>query len=212
MVDFHFKRTASLSITCWYCLQQPVEGIFQRKYSHACSKSQRREAIFLGCVISFTFYFVANINWTISLFHFVGETIDIVGTNTNTLGCTCEIHSWLDTLLCSRSSEISLRGTVISVFWVLVGIHCCCVGFLWRNCVPNAEYHYGELVQVVELYSLGNESTIHRKTFHCNMCYCVGTMTAPGLKCLHKHECNGSAERKHDGKGNKFDGENDEAI
>ena len=125
----------------------------------------------------------------------MGQTVDIVGTNTNTLGRTCEIHSTcgvvirLDTVLRLRSIEIRPGENAIAVYWVTDGIDRCRVGFLRRHYVPNDEYYDGALVHVVEMYSSDDESTIHRKTFHLNMGYCVGAIIAPGLKCSHKCEC-----------------------
>ncbi len=89
---------------------------------------------------------------------------------------------WLDTVLSLRSIEIIPRETAIAVHWVIDGIDWCCVGFLLRHYVPNVEYYDGSLVQVVEMYSPNDESTVCRKIFHHNMGYCVGTIIAPGLK------------------------------
>ncbi len=60
------------------------------------------------------------------------------------------------------------------------------------------------------MYSLDDEFTICRKTFHCNMGYCVGAIIAPGSKCSCKHECYKSVDKKHDGTHNKCDSKNDE--
>ena len=64
-----------------------------------------------------------------SLFHPIRETVDIVGTNTNTLGHTCELHRtfgimiWMDTVLCLRSIEMRPGETAIVVFWVTDSDH-----------------------------------------------------------------------------------------
>lgn len=74
----------------------------------------------------------------------------------------------------------------------------------------KTEYCDGALLQVVEMYSPDNESTICRKTFHCKMGYCVGANITPGLRHLSKHICYESVNKKHDGKHNKCDDKNDD--
>ena len=69
---------------------------------------------------------------------------------------------------CQVQMVVKGRGeeTMIAVYWVMEGTHCCHVGFLLKHLVMRATRYEGVLAQVNGVYPLANKhksNFVHKK-------------------------------------------------
>jgi hypothetical protein len=93
-------------------------------------------------------------------FHPVGLVVDVVGTEANERGRSCDVHDCcgsvlvLDAEVRFRCIQITYNGqeqTALAVYWVTDGDDRCRVGFLRRHLVKHQADYDGKLAQVVEI-------------------------------------------------------------
>ena len=118
-------------------------------------------------------------------FHPTGITVEIVGTEANTQGRSCEEHDICgsalaeDTVVRFRKVQIVVNGkeeSAIAAYHVSDGIDRCRVGFLKRNFLKHWKQYDGVLAQVIEVYSNESESPTNRRKFHHNKGCCVAAI------------------------------------
>ena len=112
--------------------------------------------------------------------HLTGETVEIVGINSNTNGQSCEEHHTCgcvlaeDTLVRLQKHQVYINGyekSAVGVYWVSDGVDRCLVVFLHRHQVKHLNKLEGALCQVTEVYSDNSDSPTehhkHNKNFGC---------------------------------------------
>lgn len=117
--------------------------------------------------------------------HPTGITVDIVGTNTNTQGRSCEEHDICGSVMAEdvvvrlRKVQIIVNGkedSAIAAYLVSDGIDRCRVGFLPRHLVKHWKQYDGVLAQVIDVYSKDSASPTSRRKFHHNKGFCVAAI------------------------------------
>jgi hypothetical protein len=118
-------------------------------------------------------------------FHPTGITVDIVGTESNTQGRSCEEHDIcgsvlaVDVVVRFRKVQVIVDGkeeSAISANLVSDGIDQCRVGFLPRHLLKHCKQYDGVLAQVIEVYSKDSASPTRRRKFHRNKGCCVASI------------------------------------
>ena len=111
------------------------------------------------------------------LYHPHGDTVKIVGVNSQTNGRSCEEHCICgevvieDVVLHLRKVQVQMNQqeqSAIAAFWVSDGIDHCHVGYLPKASVKNWKQYDGALVQVIEVYSGDSDTPMKRQKFHRN--------------------------------------------
>ncbi len=99
------------------------------------------------------------------VFHPSGIVVEIIGTEANDQGRSCEEHpincgEVLEPDVVVRLRKVQLmvevkgrEETAIAAIWVTDGMDCCRVGFLPRHMVKHAARYDGSLVQVTRVLS-----------------------------------------------------------
>ena len=110
--------------------------------------------------------------------HPSGVVLDIVGTNRDDRGRSCEEHEVNcgevlaeDVVVRLRKVQILVEGmeeTAIACYWVTDGIDRCRVGFLMRHMVQHADKYDGALAQVTRVCSdrEGGCTKTERRQYH----------------------------------------------
>ena len=118
-------------------------------------------------------------------FHPTGITVEIVGTQANTQGRSCEEHDTCgsvlaeDTVVRFRKVQVITNGkeeSAIAVYHVSDGIDCCRVGFLQRHLVKHWKQYDGVLAQIIDVYCKQSESPSIRRKVHHNKGCCVAAI------------------------------------
>jgi hypothetical protein len=116
-------------------------------------------------------------------FHPTSVVVEIVGTEMDDRGHSCEEHSNCgevmakDMVVQMRKVQIQVEGregTAISAYWVTDGIDHCRVGFLQRHMVKQAACFDGALAQVTRVFNADPTccDTAERRGFHKNKGCC----------------------------------------
>ena len=122
---------------------------------------------------------------TTTAFHPTGITVEIVGTESNTQGRSCEEHNVCGSVMADdvvvrfRKVQIIVdkrEESAIAVYHVSDGIDRCRVGFLKRHLLKHWKQYDGMLAQVIEVYSKESESPTSRRKFHHNKGCCVAAV------------------------------------
>ncbi len=118
-------------------------------------------------------------------FHPTGITVEIVGTESNTQGRSCEEHDICGSVMAEdvvvrfRKVQILVNGkeeSSIAAYHVSDGIDRCRVGFLQRHLLKHWKLYDGVLAQVIDVYSKECESPRSRKKFKRNQGCCVAAI------------------------------------
>ena len=121
--------------------------------------------------------------------HPTGETVEILGLNQATNGCSCPDHENCgsvvkpDVVVRLRKVQVIIQGkeeSAIAAYWVTDGIDTCRVGFLPKHCVRHWTLYEGRLAQVTEMYK-DNTSPHKRKQDYKNMGCCMAALISPCL-------------------------------
>ena len=106
--------------------------------------------------------------------HPTGETMEILGLNQATNGCSCPDHENCgsvvkpDVVVCLRKVQVTIQGkeeSAIAAYWVTDGIDSCCVGFLPKHCVRHWTLYEGRLhkswrcTQIIQAHTRGSRIT-----------------------------------------------------
>jgi hypothetical protein len=95
-------------------------------------------------------------------FHPTGITVEIVGTESNTQGRSCEEHDICGSVMAEdvvvrlRKVQVVIDGkeeSAIAAYHVSDGIDRCRVGFLQRHLLKHWKQYDGVLAQVIDVYS-----------------------------------------------------------
>jgi hypothetical protein len=118
-------------------------------------------------------------------FHPTGITVEIVGTESNTQGRSCEEHDICGSVMAEdvvvrlRKVQVVVNRkeeSAIAAYHVSDGIDRCRVGFLPRHLLKHSKQYDGVLAQVIEVYSKDSASPTSRRKFHRNMGCCVAAI------------------------------------
>ena len=118
-------------------------------------------------------------------FHPTGITVEIVGTQSNTQGRSCEEHDICGSVMAEdvvvrlRKVQVVIDGkeeSAIAAYHVSDGIDRCRVGFLQRHLLKHWKQYDGVLAQVIDVYSKDCESLTNRRKFHRNKGCCVAAI------------------------------------
>ena len=117
--------------------------------------------------------------------HPTGIMVEIIGTECNTQGRSCEEHNFCGSLLAEdvvvrfRKVQVIINQkeeSAIAVYIVSDGIDGCHVGFLQCHLVKHWKLYDGLLAQVTEIYSNSSTSPTSRRKFYCNRGCCIATI------------------------------------
>ncbi len=109
-------------------------------------------------------------------FHPTGVVVEIVGTDMDDQGCSCEEHRnrgevmGEDMVVHLWKVQIKVEGweeTAIAAYWVTDGVGCCHVGFLQRHMVKHTACFNGALAQVTHVFNVDPTccNTAERRAF-----------------------------------------------
>ena len=122
---------------------------------------------------------------SIMLYHPTGITVEIVGTESNTQGRSCEAHDICGSVMAQdvvvrfRKVQVIVEGkeeSAIAAYLVSDGIDHCRVGFLQRHLVKHWKMYDGALAQVTDVYSEDSASSTNRRKYRHNKGYCVAAI------------------------------------
>jgi hypothetical protein len=124
-----------------------------------------------------------------SPFHPTGVVVEIVGTEMDDRGGSCEEHRncgevmGKDMVVHLRKVQIQVEGqeeTAITAYWVTDGIDCCCVGFLQCHMVKQAARFDRALAQVTHVFNMDPTccDTAECRAFHKNKVCCHAAIIA----------------------------------
>jgi hypothetical protein len=122
-------------------------------------------------------------------FHPTGVVVEIIGTEMDDRGRSCEEHSNCgevmaeDVVVCLWKVQIQVEGQeemAIAPYWVTDGVNHCHVGFLQRHMVKQAARFDGALAQVTRVFNADPTScdTAERHPFHKNKGCCCAAIFA----------------------------------
>ncbi len=122
-------------------------------------------------------------------FHPTGVVVEIVGTEMDDWGHSCEEHSNYGEVLAEdvvvrlQKVQIQVEGweeTVITTYRVTDGVDCCHVGFLQRHMVKQAACFDGALAQVTHVFNVDPTccDTAECLAFHKNKGCCHAAIIA----------------------------------
>jgi len=118
-------------------------------------------------------------------FHPTGITVEIVGTESNTQGRSCEEHDICGSVMAEdivvrfRKVQVVVDGkeeSAVAAYLVSDGIDRCRVGFLQRHLLKHWKQYDGVLAQVIDVYSEDSGSPTSRRKFHRNKGCCVAAI------------------------------------
>jgi hypothetical protein len=118
-------------------------------------------------------------------YHPTGITVEIVGTECNSNGRSCDEHDVCGSLLAEdvvvrfRKVQIIVNGneeSALAVYLVSDGIDRCRVGFLQRHLLKHWKQYDGVLAQVTDVYSKDSDSPSNRRKVHHNKGCCIAAI------------------------------------
>ena len=146
-------------------------------------------------------------------YHPHGDTVEIVGVNSPTIGRSCEEDHICgevvieDVVLRLRKVQVRMNQqeqSAIAAFWVSDGIDCCRIGYLPKAYVKNWKQYDGALVQVVEVYSGDSDSPMKHQKFHRNHGLAMAVIISSAEPCCpvtKKEKTNTPTLKSPNGKG-----------
>jgi hypothetical protein len=126
------------------------------------------------------------------VFHPPGIVVEIIGTEANVQGRSCEEHPLNcgevlepDVVVRLRKVQLMVEGReemTIAAIWVTDGMDCCRVGFLPRHMVKHAARYNGSLAQVTRVLSADPTccDSAERRMHHHNRGCCLTAI----ISCL----------------------------
>ncbi len=122
-------------------------------------------------------------------FHPTGVVVEIIGMNVGDRGHSCEEHSKCSEMMAKVmvvrlwKVQIQVEGweeTAISAYWVMDGVDCRCVGFLFCHMVRQAACYDGAMAQVTRVFSNDPTccDTAEHRSLHKNKGCCHAAIIA----------------------------------